>query len=205
MSAGSSPSRAPLLVVAVVILIGAVALSRSDILFAHDDADAGLPTPRSIYLARASLTAAQDALLAQADRWRTALDRTEQSWGVARRSVVAARSLELAGARFRDMALQAIVDLDIASPAATVVPADAPTANTAMMILPLQLDVQFDARQHSDIYAAIDRLENMPGVRTNIESLRLDGPGRIQMPRLATVRLRLTALALIEPPPETSP
>lgn len=155
---------------------------------------------RSLYLARAELAEKQDSLIDQAGHWKEAAQQAERQWEIARRSMVVERTVELAEARFRDRALEAVQDLNLTSLRVTPVRDRAP-AQVAKIenieVRSLSLEVKFDAANHRDVYAAIDRLERMSGMATNISALRIDGPARVQLPHAITVVLTLQAQAAV--------
>jgi len=193
-----SSSRTIILACIVGALVIVVLASRSGVLGSLLGEDDEMLSPQSAYLARASLAAQERSLIADAPNWREAAQQADQIWSDLHTQILSARSVELAGDRFRDIALDALVGLDIAAPSASIVPLQGKMDGSVDHIVTITLDLQFDARRHSDIYAAVDRLEHLPHLRTSISTLRIDGPGRMQLPRLATVRMRLIALASIE-------
>jgi len=156
------------------------------------DSDA---SARSLYLQRAALVADQERLIAEAPRWRALAEDLRLRWDRAKEGLVSGSTEQLAGAAFRDAVVDALSDLDLNAVSATLQPA-APL-DPALPVRLLTLEVRFDAHQHRDLYAAVERLENLSGVRTSIVSVRIDGPGRQQTSRGAKVSLTVRALAVI--------
>ena len=114
--------------------------------------------------------------------------------------MVVERTVELAEARFRDRALDAVKDLSLTSVRVTPIRDRAPATDAkpaTIEVRPLVMEVKFDAPGHRDVYSAIDRLESMAGIATSISALRIDGPARVQMPRVITVTLTLQAQAAV--------
>ncbi len=158
------------------------------------------PSPRAVYLARAQLAGEQEALIAQKDQWKSAAAQANREWGLARRQMVAERTMELAEARFRDRTLDALKDLNLTAARVTPVRDRTPETGGAKPLVAvrgLTMEVRFDATSQHEVYAAIDRLESMSDITTQIASLRMDGPGRLQMPRMITVVLTLQAQAVV--------
>src|SRR5690606_25541644 len=134
------------------------------------------------------LANSQRALLEQADEWRAAAAAAEQAWTQARAGMIVERTVELAEARFRDEALQALQNLQLKSPRANPSRDRGGSAADASAsgVRTLSMEVRFDAANQRDVYAAIARLESLRGIRTRIASLRIDGPGRMQAPPVIT-------------------
>lgn len=158
------------------------------------------PSARSLYLAGAELAEKRQALIDQAPQWRQAFESAQREWSVARQRMIVERSVELAEARFRDRALESLKDLGLTSLRVTPIQDRAPVTGAppeAVVVKSLTMEVKFDAANHRDVYAAIDRLETMPGMATNISMLRIEGPGRVQLPHTITVTLTLQAQAAV--------
>lgn len=167
---------------------------------------------RPAYLALAREAARDEALIARAPLWREAAEQARERWEQARRGMIVERTVELAEARFRDLALDALKDLNLAAVRAAAV-ADstgaAPGGATngagggargggeSGGVRTITLEVKFDATGQREVYAALDRLENLAGLRTNIASLRVDGPGRMQVSQTITATLTLQAQAAV--------
>ena len=164
-----------------------------------DAADAA-PGAKSLYLARAELAQKQEALISEAGEWKEAARQAGRAWESARQGMVAERTVELAEARFRDRVLEAVQDLRLGSLRVTPIRDRAPAQGAkplSMEVRPMNLEVKFDAANHRDVYAAIDRLESMSGMATSISALRIDGPARVQLPHVITVVLTLQAQAAV--------
>ncbi len=195
----NSGKRTQILSVITVVLIAVVALSKWGVLPAmggSSDPDAP-PSARERYLDQSRLRAQESELVTQAPLWRRARAQATDARESLDDAVITAPTPALAGAQLRDEVLSALRDLSLRAPNATVASSNALDPESPEVRL-LSVDVSFDATQHADAYVAIDRLENLPRIRTNIESVQMTGPSRSQMGRVATVRLRLVALAIVE-------
>jgi len=205
------------LLVSALLAIGALVLADQFGLIpgrstsAEAVAVAGAVGARPIYLARARRAAMEQALIERAPRWRAAAEQARERWEQARRAMVVERTVELAEARFRDLALDALKDLNLAAVRASAVsqasgatPKSGSGASAGVKdegegarVLTITLEVKFDATGQREVYAALDRLENLAGLRTNIASLRVDGPGRIQISQTISATLTLQAQAAV--------
>lgn len=167
------------------------------------------------YLDAAARAAEHQALLDAQPRWNDALHRARAHWAEVRTGVVPGATLELAEARFRDLVLEATRDLRIGAvrasadrstssslPAPAITPASgttstAPASTTGVAIRALALRIECDAPDPRDVYRLIDRLENLPDLRTWVSAVRLAGPGRAQTPQQVTLVLTLHAAAAV--------
>lgn len=179
------------LIATVVVLEFAGLLPRAG----DSEADASDASARSLYLQRIALVEDQERLIGEAPRWRALADELRVRWDRAKEGLVSGATEQLAGAAFRDAVVDALAGLDLTAVAATLQPAS--PVDPLIPVRLLTLEVRFDAKQHRDLYAAIERLENLPGVRTSIASVRIDGPGRLQISGEARVSLTVRALAVI--------
>lgn len=193
----TAPARRKILLGVLAIVAMVVTLEFAGLLPRASSAEASEDdaSPRSLYLQRAALVAEQERLIAEAPRWRALAEDLRRRWDLAKEGLVAGATEQLAGAAFRDAVVDALADLDLTAVSATLQPATA--ADPALPVRLLTIDVRFDARQHRDLYSAIERLENIPGVRTAIGSVRIEGPGRMQLAGGAKVSLTVRALAVI--------
>lgn len=165
-----------------------------------DDAPEQATSARSLYLARAGLAEKQEGLIAQSQEWKSAAEKAQQQWEIARQRMIIERTVELAEARFRDRTLDAVKDLNLSAMRVTPVRDRTPATGAgpgAVVVQPLVLEVKFDAANHRDVYSAIDRFESMASMATNISAIRIDGPARVQAPHTITVSLTLQAQAAV--------
>jgi hypothetical protein len=187
----------PLLLAMLGLIAGLVILDRTGLLPGRSPADEGAAptTPRARYLLAASELQQERAIISQAGPWRRELDSARQRWAALRAGMVRAATPELAESRLREVVLDATAGLELASPTRVSYVRDA--APLEGDIRPIAVRVEFDAVSHRDALAAIDRLAHLPGVRTEVVSLRVQGPGRVLLPEQLTISLTLRALALV--------
>ena len=62
-------------------------------------------------------------------------------------------------------------------------------------IVVIGLALSFDARDSAPVYRVLDRVENMPGAASRIESVALRGPGRMGGAGQIAATLRVRAVA----------
>lgn len=191
-------SRAPILAGVTVLLVAVVVADRASWLASAGGgltADGGA---RAAYLAAAAESSDERALVARAGEWGHAAARARAEWGILSGEIVRAATPELAEARFREEVLAAMEDIRLNSPARINYVRDGATAVTpAAPIRTLRLSVQFDAATPRDAYTIVDRLEHLSGARASVETLKIDGPGRVQLPEQVTVTLTLSTPAFI--------
>jgi hypothetical protein len=157
--------------------------------------DAGDESPRGRYLALAARVADEEAIVARAPAWRAALAAAESAWADTGQRLVRAPTVELAETKFREFILGAVQDVRLVSPARIAYQRDGAPA-PAGPVRTLRLTLEFDARTPADAYAVIDRVQHLDAAHATIESLRVDGPGRIQAPKQVKVFMTIRALAL---------
>lgn len=151
--------------------------------------------PRARYLERLAEDRAERALLAREAAWSSARREAEERWRQVQGMLVTGATPELAEARFREMVLAAFEGIRVVSPARITYVRDGVPATGA--IRPIRLRIDFDAPSAREAYTLIDRLEHLADARSAIVAMRIDGPGRIQLPEQVTVSLTLAAVAYI--------
>lgn len=162
-------------------------------------ADAEAHGARGRYEAVSARVAEIRGLLAQENTIAEASARAEAEWTRAASGLLRGETQELAEARFREVVLSATEDLPLLSPVriSYVREGSASAGAATGSVRVLRLRVEFDAPNPSTAYTVVDRLEHLAEASATVESLRVDGPGRIQMPRQVTVGLTISAAALI--------
>lgn len=196
----SSQNRQRLLLGAVGVLVMVVVVDRAGLLsIAQSNDEILIPSARARYLDRAALWQQHNALTTQSAAWAEARARADDVMSQARQLVIEAPTVELAGARFRDRVVDELRLLGVESPRATLLSqgTPSPTNDADSSLQLISLDLKFDVQSHRDLYNAIDRLENLPGTLTTIESVDVTGPGRMQVSHKASISLRLVAIGLI--------
>lgn len=128
--------------------------------------------------------------------WAATAERARAGWARVGAGLVRGATVELAETRFREAALGAMSDIPLISPARVSYVRDGAAA-TGLGVRALKLTVAFDAPTPRDAYTIIDRLEHLPDVRARIESLRIEGPGRMQAAEQVSVMLTLSSAAWI--------
>jgi hypothetical protein len=191
MSAGRS--RTPVLAGISLVLLAAVAADRAGMFSGGGAAGRGV---RAEYLARAKDAVEERALISRGEAWRASAERARTEWDRLAPGVVRAATPELAEARFREIVLASMEDIRLISPARINYIRDA-AASAAGPVRTLRLSVQFDAATPRDACTIVDRLEHLAEARSRIEGLKVDGPGRIQLPEQVTVTLTLSTSAFV--------
>lgn len=200
-------SNTPLLAGLAAAMVGLVALDRAGLLPGGDAApDAPARGPRAAYEDRAAQHAQDAALLARAGEAQRLARDAGEAWNSLRASLVPGATQELAEARLRELAASVMADLSLLSPPrlstvrlaapAPAEPGASPSPEDAS-IRPIAIRVEFDAASSADAFVIIDRLENMPDVRSEVSQLSVSGPGRVQLPEQVSVSLTLRAAAHI--------
>lgn len=189
-----SKAKTPLLA-GLVVAAGLLAAELAGVLPGGAAAESEETGLRQEYLAAAAQEQQEQQLIRQAGAWRAAMTEAGKQWSELRRTLIAAPTLDLAQSTLRDLVQQRITDMKrIASPRFTYIPE---AGEPASRIRPISLRVDFDATSHAEAYAALDRIENMSGVLVSLASIRIEGPGRAQMPEQITVSATVRALALV--------
>ncbi|MCA9292641.1 MAG: hypothetical protein KDA20_02370 [Phycisphaerales bacterium] len=141
------------------------------------------------------LTAQEQALLAAAPQIVQARDTAKQQWEELASGLVQARTLELARSTVRQRLLD-VLERDAAG--SRVQPAPSVGNNepgkSVQMIAQV---VSFDAQTPEAAYALLDRLANMPNLRTRLTDLRMTGPGIREVKQSIQVRVTIETPALV--------
>lgn len=194
--------RVPMMAAATVLLLLLVIADRAGMLPGGSSGARAEDDSAAARYEEAALAAeADEALLRRAGEWNSAAERAEAEWSRVSAGLVRAATPELAETRFREIVLAAMADIPLISTARINYIRDgaaAPPGAGAASVRTLRLSVAFDAPNPKGAYTIIDRLENMPDAQARIESLKIDGPGRVQSPKQVTVTLTLAAAAHIE-------
>lgn len=194
--------RVPMMAAATVLLLLLVIADRAGLFpGGSSGASAADDSAAARYEAVALAAEADEALLRRAGEWNAAAERAEAEWSRLCAGLVRAPTPELAETRFREIVLAVMADIPLISPARINYIRDgaaSPTGGGGASVRTLRLSVAFDAPTPKGAYTIIDRLENMPDARARIESLKIDGPGRVQSPEQVTVTLTLSSAAHIE-------
>ncbi|MDX2115428.1 MAG: hypothetical protein SFZ24_07375 [Planctomycetota bacterium] len=150
---------------------------------------------RAEYLDALAASNEDQALLDSADRWRDAAARARDAWARTQPGLISGPTPELAEARFRELVLEAMKDVGLTStPTFSAARENVPAATGAVRRILLRVD--FDSVSTRDVFAILDRLENLRG-GTEIRSLRIEGPGRVQLPKQVSVSVTIAAAAVV--------
>lgn len=154
---------------------------------------------RAAYLEKAALAQRLEDLIAEAPQWEQAAGRAAQLRQEVAPRLVAGATVELAAGAFRERVLRAAADLRLQALSVTLVTSSGPSAGgtNAAPVRLLELRIAFDTAAVADIYALVDRLENLDDLATNVSRLEIAGPGRKQVPQTVTVNITLHGLALV--------
>lgn len=194
-----------LLVLAALIAVALIA-DRTGILHRVGQSESG--NDATEYREKQRKLTRRTAFLEEVGRWRDALDTLEQRAREAAETAVVASTEDLAESKLRETVLDEIGACDIQSPSAErsstsrVPTADGEPRERDTGVRVLTLELRFDAPSPEAAFCVVDRLENMPELRLNIDSLDIQGPGRRQTGGrgigVTTATLYVRALAVVE-------
>ncbi len=178
------------------LLLALALLDRAGLFSSEAGPDESEPTTlRARYRVMAEGEAKRSALIESALNWESSLVEARGEWARARQGLIVARTIELAEARFRDRILSLVQDCGGESARALPERSAGPEANS--MVRAVAVRVEFDVHDPAAAYRFVERIEGMADPRANIESLAIDGPGRIQGHRTLGVSALVRAIALV--------
>ncbi len=201
-STGTNNARRALLLAIVAVLAVAVIADRLGVFTGGggaDDEPAELSAAER-YRAEAATAANQDALLDSADEIRAALAEAEQRWSRIQPVLLAAPTLPIAAAEFRERTIERLRREGITSVTATAVSvrtAEAAEGDDESPLRPVALSVRFETTDAAAAFSAIDALERADDPRARITRLAIDGPSTNPADRTMTVNLTLRTVALV--------
>lgn len=176
-----------------VVIAGALVLV--DRLRASTEDEHSAPTVRDEQARQAELTERMRRFIAAEPAWRAAHDKAEDAWRAIDARLIHAPTAELANARLQQMIGSIVTDLGVTLGSTSAPSVRTPGKDTSLRVIGLGFSVQAAAPEQ--LYAFIDRLENLPGAWTNITRLRVMGPRRTPSTGLR-VELDLEALAWVD-------
>lgn len=179
-----------------VILLSVLAVVAVLVVFDRKGAqsdDASEPGSGDQYLAEAGLLGETRAVADAQDEWNEAAGLARDAWGERRSRMIAAPSAEIAAARLRTMIEQLLQDEGLEMTTTETLPSVAVSGSDRVAVIGLSLS--FDARDAAPVYRVLDRVENMPGAASRIESVALRGPGRMGGGGILAATLRVRAVA----------
>jgi len=172
-----SPSgkRKAMLLGSAALLASLVVADRAGVLGGRGGGDDEASTPREAYVRAAALVADAEAIVGQQEGWNELLARSDAAWAEARRGMIDAPSAEVAAERLRRMVEAIMSDMGLRLTVSSVGQPRAPLEGEGLRVISLTLD--FEAPNPDVVWRLVDRLENLPDVRTNIARLSIVGPG----------------------------
>jgi hypothetical protein len=160
----------------------------------EDDAASGAPSASSSYRQAAERLATKRAMIEARADYERLLEDAREKWGRARGRMIQAETGQVAVALLGDRVRRLAEEYRPAGYSAQR--GDARAIEGAPGVYELEVSVSMDLASAADAFALLDRLENMPGLAANIESVRLDGPGRLGSRSVTPLSLSLTLQAL---------
>jgi len=179
-----------------MILLGVLAAVAVLVVFDRRSAqsdDAPAPGAGDQFLSEAGLLAETRAVADAQGEWGEAAGAARDAWNERRARMIAAPSAEIAAARLRTMIEQLLQDEGLEMTTTETLPSVRVGEGDRVAVIGLSLS--FDARDAGPLYRVIDRVENMPGAASRIESVALRGPGRMGGAGQIAATLRVRAVA----------
>lgn len=182
-----------MILTALVAVVGALVVM--DRLTASDaDTSADDVSTRVQYVNQARLVAEMRQFIETADAWEDAQRDAIEAWRTARSRLIAAPTAELANAQLLRRVNSIVDDLGVTMVATSAPNVRAPADDQPVRIIGLKFTIHVDSIE--ELFALVDRLENMPDAWTHIGSVQVIGPRRTPVRHL-DVDIDLEALALI--------
>lgn len=173
---------------AVAVLYDRLSVAGAD---AESSGDASMV---DAYLAQAAVTEKSERLVNQADDWNRLLEDAQARWASVRERMIEAPSAEIASARLTQIIERIMRDMDLSLTVSDALPVRRPLEDEPLHVI--GLSVSFSALNPDVVMRLVDRLENLPEVRTNLARLQISGPGR-RLRAGVEVTIELRALAWI--------
>ncbi len=184
--------RTTILVALVAIVGGLVVLDR---LSADDTAiDSATTSTRVQYAQQATLVAEMRQFINAADDWERAQQDAIEAWQTARSRLIAAPTAELANAQLTRRINSIVDDLGVTLVATSAPSVRTPVENQPVRVIGLQITIAVESTE--ELFAMVDRLENMPDAWCHVSRVQVIGPRRTPVTKL-DVDIDLEALALI--------
>lgn len=143
----------------------------------------------------------EQALLATRKEVDKALAAVREEWSKATQTLAHGQTAELAEAAFRERVLATAGDLGLRSVSASAVrdgtSVDSKRPAALSSLRPIALRLQFDTERPAEVYRLVDALENLPDVRTSVDSVSIAGPGMVQVGSQVTATIVVRAMALV--------
>lgn len=180
----------------VLVLIALVGIDRIG-LFASDEGASS--SARAAYLIEAAALESDRALIDARPAWASLAEQTDAQIAQLDTIAFSDRTPELAQGRMRDMVVGAVTRLGLDRPRTSAIDLSRSNAErTRVQVVALRVDLT--ATNPREVFAVIDRLENMREPRLHVASIELSGPGLAQFPRQVDATLRVEAIVLLPEP-----
>jgi hypothetical protein len=183
-----------LVVVALVVLVDQFVLQGPEAGAEQTDAIG----PRQSYLNALDLLQQTEGIVSQAAAWEAALNEADRTWGSLSDRFIEASTTQLAQAAFREHVLRiARDDFDLQSLAVRRSGA-APLLEDSEALQRIEVTMVVESVRPADVFRIVDRLEHMPDLATNIISVDLVGPERMQTTQHVTGTIVIETIAWID-------
>lgn len=188
-----------ILVIVLLLVAAAVALDRTRLLRASDEA-----SPRATYARVAQQVEQQRVLIQSRDEIDRELAELESVWQRFRPGLIVVPTRELAPAALRDRVRQELVSAGVRDlrVLGEEFRSEATVPGRTATVLPMRIRVSFEVEDSQLLYHAIDRLEHSEALLARVGSISVRGGGLNDAVRRLTVTLSVDAAALIS---EVSP
>jgi len=141
-----------------------------------DDASGASADAAQVVVERAAQLKQAESIASQEDAWRGTLAANNKGLEDARSRMIEAPSVDIAGAKLREVVQQVMGDVGVTLDVSDAVTPINVVADEPLHVIGLQL--QFQTSDMESLYALVDRLEHMPDLMTNVSRLQVLGPGR---------------------------
>ncbi|MEO1129649.1 MAG: hypothetical protein AAFX05_08095 [Planctomycetota bacterium] len=183
-----------LVVVGLLVLVDQFVLRGSEVDAEQSDAVG----PRQSYLSSLDLLQRTQGIVSQAAAWGAALQEANETWVSLSDRFIEASTTQLAQAAFREHVLRvAREDFDLQALSARRTGA-APLLEDDESLQRIEITVVVESVRPEDVFRIVDRLEHMPDLATNIVSVDLVGPERMQTTQHVTGTIVIETIAWID-------
>jgi len=186
--------RIAVLLAALGVVAALVVVDRAGIAAGGEAGGEGVSARRQ-YLRQAAVVEEMRQFVAQREQWRAAHESAQDQWRDIRADMLEGRTTDVAAAQLEERVDDVLVDLGLRPRVSSMLPSRTPLDGEGLRVVGLSLGLE--APNPDALYALVDRLENLPGVMTNISALSVRGPARRPGAGL-DVEIDLRALAWVE-------
>lgn len=193
--------RLTVLLAVALVVAGLVAMDR---LLPDSGESSQAVSVNTEYLRQAELVAQMQGFINAAPEWLAVDEAATARWRDEKARMIVAPTAALANSRLQQKLTQIVSDLGVTLSATSTPTVRAPVEGEPLRVIGLTISIQAPSPQ--TLHAFVDRVENMPDVRTNIRRLQTLGPGPRRTPTgELNVELDLEALAWITQEPGDAP